>query len=65
MSLSKAIKEIIVETAESLAGYERRHYMARVVKKLYDGSPTAAESELGWNRKTVRKAVQEWDGGFC
>lgn len=65
MSLTEGIKEVVLETAESLSGYARRHFMASVVKKLCDGSPTAAERELGWNRKTLRKALAEWDGGFC
>ena len=65
MVLPEPVKEIFIETEGALTGYARRHYMANVVKKLYDGNATAVESELGWNRKTVRKALKEWDGGFC
>lgn len=63
--MTDAVKKIIQETVASLKGYAKRHLMAQVVKELYDGHPTPAERELGWNRVTLRKALAEWDGQFC
>ncbi len=63
--MTEGMKELIIETAESLSGYARRHFMANTVKKVFHGSPREAERELGWNRKTLRKALAEWDGEFC
>jgi len=63
--VTEGMKELIIETAESLSGYARRHFMANTVKKVFHGSPREAERELGWNRKTLRKALAEWDGEFC
>lgn len=63
--MTDAVKKILQETAASLKGYAKRHFMAQVVKELYDGHPTPAERELGWNRITIRKALAEWDGQFC
>ena len=53
------------EIKATLTGYERRHFMAETVKLFCDGSPTKAERELGWNRVTIGKALEELAGGFC
>jgi len=64
--MDERLKWVLQETASQMpAGYERRHYMARVVSELLDASPWQAEETLGWNRKTVSKALAEWHGGFC
>ena len=34
------------------------------MKKFLDDSPVQAENELGWNRKTLRKALLEREGDF-
>jgi len=60
-----AVKKVLQETAASLKGYAKRHFMAQVVKELYDGHPTPAAQELGWNRVTMSKALAEWEGQFC
>ena len=65
MSQAAAITAVLIETAAELTGYKRRHFMASVVKKVYNGNQSAAERELGWNRVTIRKALAEWAGGFC
>lgn len=65
MELTVELKRILVETADHLSGYERRHYIAKIVKEMCEGSPTRAEAEFGWNRKTVRKALAELAGKFC
>jgi hypothetical protein len=39
--------------------------MARVAETMLNGSPMRAERELGWNRVTLAKALDELRGGFC
>ena len=39
--------------------------MAETVRTMCDGSGLKAERELGWNRQTIRKALEELDGQFC
>ncbi len=64
--MDESLKSVLQETAKQIpCGYERRHYMARVVSELLDSSAWKAEEILGWNRKTVSKALTEWQGGFC
>lgn len=63
--IEQAVKTILKETANDLTGYERRHFMAKVVKELWQGNARAAHRELGWNRCTLKKALAEWDGQFC
>jgi hypothetical protein len=65
MELNQEIIELLNETKATLKGYERRHFMAQTVKTMCDGKPTKAERELGWNRGTLRKALEELEGGFC
>lgn len=65
MELSEAFKETLNETQATLSGYERRHFMAKIVETVFDGKPSHAERELGWNRTTLRKARQELEGAFC
>lgn len=38
--------------------------MAKVVKELGVGGQTLAERELGWNRGTIRKGMQEFMSGL-
>lgn len=65
MEISQAVKATLNETQARLSGYERRHFMAQIVQSMFDGKPSHAEKELGWNRKTLRKAMSELEGGFC
>ncbi len=65
MEITPGIREMLNETRSHLSGYKRRHFMAQVVETMLDGSPTRAERELGWNRKTLTKALKEYREGFC
>ena len=65
MKLSQAVKDTLNETQAGLSGYKRRHFMAQVVQSIFDGKPSRAENVLGWNRKTLGKALAEWEGKFC
>jgi hypothetical protein len=51
-------------TAKSLKGSARRLFMARTVQELGTGGQRRAERELGWNRETIRKGVQELTTGI-
>ena len=65
MEITPEIRDMVNETRENLSGYKRRHFMAQVVETMLDGSPMRAEKELGWNRVTLGKALDELRGGFC
>jgi hypothetical protein len=65
MEISQGLKETLNETRASLSGYQQRHFMAQIVAHLFDGNQTRAETTLGWNRKTLRKALSELRGSFC
>ena len=65
MEIRPEVREMLNETRENLSGYKRRHFMAQVVETMLGGSPTRAERELGWNRVTLAKALNELRGGFC
>lgn len=64
MKPTETMKEIFMETAKILKGGDRRVFMAQVVKALGKGGQRWAEAELGWHRRTVRKGMQELEGGF-
>jgi len=64
MELTDTLKKIFIETAKTLKGSERRHFMAEVVKALGQGGQRQAETELGWHRRTIRKGRYELESGF-
>ncbi len=65
MELTGELKALFVETAQKLKGHERRIFMAKVVRLLGPGGQRQAESELGWNRGTIRKGRKELSSGLC
>jgi Rhodopirellula transposase DDE domain/Bacterial regulatory protein, Fis family len=65
METSQELKETLNETRAKLSGYERRRFMAQIVEHMFGGNQTQAEKILGWNRKTLRKALSELRGEFC
>lgn len=64
LQLNDFLKSLFRETAQQLKGSERRQFMAKVVKELGVGGQTLAEWELGWNRGTIRKGMQEFMSGL-
>ena len=52
-----------METAKALKGSERRIFMASVVQTLGRGGQRYAENVFGWNRRTVRKGLEELTSG--
>ena len=63
LCLTPQVKEILQETANQLKGSERRMFMAKTVNALGKGGQRKAESELGWDRKTIRKGQSELISG--
>ena len=61
IQLTDSIKSLYIKTAQKLKGSDRRQFMAQVVKNLGFGGQTIAERELGWNRRTIRKGMQEFE----
>jgi len=59
IQLSDNLKSLYIKTAQKLKGSDRRQFMAEVVRGLGIGGQTLAERELGWNRRTIRKGMQE------
>lgn len=64
MELTAELKSFLRETATALKGSTKRLFMARTVQELGNGGQRLAERELGWNRKTLRKAAHELRTGI-
>lgn len=64
IELSDALVTLLNATKRQLKGSDRRLFMARVVQRLGPGGQRKAEKRLGWNRKTIRKALKELDSGI-
>ena len=64
MELTDSLKALLMETAETLRGSERRHFMARTVQELGPGGQRRAERELDWCRGTIRKGMHELESGI-
>lgn len=63
IQLTENLKSLYIKTAKKLKGSDRRQFMAEVVKNLGIGGQTLVEKELGWNRRTIRKGMQELESG--
>lgn len=64
IQLTDSLKSLFRETAQQLKGSKRRQFMAKIVKGLGVGGQSQAERELGWNRGTIRKGMQELTSGI-
>jgi hypothetical protein len=64
MELTEAFKTVLQDTARTLRGAERRRFLAQTVDALGIGGQRRAERELGWNRTTIRKGLQELRAGL-
>jgi len=64
MELTDVVKALLLNTAKDLKGSARRVFMARTVQALGEGGQRLAERELGWNRGTIRKGMQELKHGI-
>jgi hypothetical protein len=64
MELTDSLKTMLIETARSLKGSDRRLFMARTVKELGPGGQARAARELHWGRMTIRKGLHELESGI-
>ena len=55
---------VLIDTAETLKGHQRRIFMAKTVNALGPGGQRWAEEHLGWSRVTIRKGMHELDSGL-
>src|SRR5690349_16688685 len=55
---------VLIDTAETLGGFQRRLFMAKTVKALGPGGQRWAEGYLGWSWATIRKGMHEPDSGI-
>ena len=63
MEITGALRDLLIETADSLSGAERRRFMANALNKLQLGQRQAA-GLFGWGRDTLRKAGHEMRTGL-
>ena len=63
-SFFDGIKSFLCNTAEQLKGAARRLFMAETVLQYGPGGQRWAQRELGWNRSTIRKGMQELRTGI-
>src|SRR3954471_15170129 len=50
---------VLIDTAKTLKGSQRRLFMAKTVAAMGRGGQLWAEAHLGWNRETIRKGTHE------
>ena len=62
MELTEALRTLLIDTADSLRGAERRRFMAQTVDRLGLGQ-REAQQRLGWTRDTLRKGLHELHSG--
>jgi Rhodopirellula transposase DDE domain len=63
MEITAGLRDLLIETAKSLSGAERRRFMAHTLNKLQLGQRQAA-GLFGWGRDTLRKAGHELRSGL-
>lgn len=64
MKLTDDLKNLFIETAQTLKGSDCRIFKAQVVKLLGKGGQRRAELDLSWNRGTIRKGTHELECGI-
>jgi hypothetical protein len=55
---------VLIDTAMSLKGNQKRLFMARTVQAMGRGGQRWAEHHLGWSRVTIRKGMRELNSGL-
>jgi hypothetical protein len=59
-----AMISVLIDTAKTLKGSQRRLFMAQTVQALGRGGQCWAENQLGWCRVTIRKGTHELNRGL-
>lgn len=57
-------KELFIETAKTLKGYQRRIFMARTINSFGRGGLKFAREQLGWDKNTIWKGQNELRTGI-
>ena len=66
VELSVDFQNTLTQAARDLRGSNRRLFMARTVQALGNGGQRWAETQLSWNRATIRKGLAELlSGSTC
>ncbi len=55
---------VLIDTAKTLKGSQRRLFLAKTVTAMGRGGQIWAEAHLGWNRETIRKGMHELRSGM-
>ena len=55
---------VLIDTAQTLKGNQRRLFMAKTVKAIGRGGQRWAQRYLGWCRETIRKGMHELRTGM-
>jgi len=63
-NVTPEMKDLFVETAKALKGYQKRLFMARTVNSLGRGGLKYAREQLGWDKNTIWKGQQELRTGI-
>jgi len=56
--------DVLIDTARTLKGNQRRLFMAKAVKAMGRGGQRWAQEHLGWCRETIRKGMHELRTGM-
>ena len=64
IALTSSLKQLLRQTVCQLKGAAKRKFIASTVQGLGLGGQRLAESELGWNRGTIRKGMKELTSGI-
>lgn len=64
MQPSPEMIPVLIDTAKTLKGSQRRLFMAKTVAAMGRGGQLWAEAHLGWNRGTIRKGMHELRSGM-
>ncbi|MBD2365095.1 ISAzo13 family transposase [Anabaena minutissima FACHB-250] len=64
MVLTSSLKQLLKQTASQLKGAAKRKFIASTAQGFGLGGQRLAESELGWNRGTIRKGMKELTSGI-
>jgi hypothetical protein len=64
IQLTESVKKMLLETALKLKGAFKRRFQAQTVLELGYGGYLLAQKELGWDRGTIRKGMNELKSGI-
>ena len=62
--IDEKTKALLKEAGTKLTGAKKREFMAKTTLELYEGSERQAESQMGWNRRTVALGLHELRSGI-